>query len=157
MILRPFSPSGGDAALIAGFMCSTGRAFEDDVEEWVRTRAVSWLNDMPKAVFQRRQLQVVEDAGTAAAVAAWQDIVRVDLEGIWLEVLAVATTAQHGGTGQQAYDLVVDELRTVERDGDVLAGLVHVDNDRSQRLLKRNGWRAVAAWEGDHELWVGQI
>ncbi len=157
MILRPFSPAVGDAATLALFACSTGTPFEDDVEEWIQTHAVGWLNDIPKAVFQRRQLALLEDAGAVAAVAAWQDIVRVDLEGIWLEVLAVGLTSQHGGRGQEAYELVIDHLRTVERDGDLLAGLVHVDNDRSQRMLTRNGWRAVAPWEGNHELWVGQI
>lgn len=86
-----------------------------------------------------------------------QDIVRVDLEGIWLEVLAVAGTSQHGGRGQEAFDLVIDQLRTVERDADLLAGLVHVDNHGSQRMLTRHGWRAVASWDDDHELWVRQI
>ena len=157
MILRSFRPSAGDAALLEQFACSTGPAFDDEVEEWIQTRSVGWLNDTPRAVFQRRQLVLFEDAGALVAVAAWQDIVQVDLEGFWLEVLAVAATAQHGGNGQEVYDLVVRELWTVERDGDVLAGLVRVDNHRSQRMLTRNGWRAVAEWEDDHELWVGQI
>ncbi len=159
MIPRPFGPSAGDAALLEQFACSTstGPAFEEEVEEWIQTRAVGWLNDTPRAVFQRRELVLLEDAGAVVALAAWQDIVRVDLEGIWIEVLAVAATAQHGGNGQEAYDLVVHELRTVERDGDVLAGLVHVENHRSQRMLTRNGWRALGGWEDDHELWVGRI
>ena len=40
---------------------------------------MGWLNDTPRAVFQRRQLVLLEDAGAVVAVAAWQDIVRVDL------------------------------------------------------------------------------
>ena len=52
---------------------------------------------------------------------------------------------------------MIDHVRPVERDGDLLAGLVHLDNHRSQRMLTRNGWRAVAPWEDDHELWIGQI
>jgi hypothetical protein len=155
--LRAFSPSAGDAALLVAFECSTGVGFEDDVENWIRNDAVGWLNDMPKTVFQRRQLVLLEDAGAIAAISAWQDIVRVDLEGIWLEVLAVASAAQHRGRGQEAYDLVVNELHTVERDGDALAGLVHRDNDRSQRLLARNGWQVVAQWDDVHDLWVGSL
>ena len=102
MILRPFSPSAGDAALLADFACSTGPAFEREVEEWIQAHAVGWLNDVPKAVFQRRQLVILEDAGAVAAVAALQDIVRVDLEGIWLEVLAVAVTSQYAGGARRA-------------------------------------------------------
>ena len=100
MIPRPFSPDGGDAAFLEQFAYSTGPGFEDEVEEWIRTYAVGWLNDTPRAVFQPRQLVVLEDAGAVVAVAAWQDIVRVDLEGIWIEVLPVAAAAQHGGKGR---------------------------------------------------------
>jgi hypothetical protein len=52
------------------------------------------------------------------------------------------------------YDLVVEHLRTVDREGDHLAGLVHVDNQRSKRLLASAGWTSVTQWD-DHELWVG--
>lgn len=85
-----------------------------------------------------------------------QDIVRVDLEGIWLEVLAVEFDHQHGGQGHAAYELTIDHLRMIERDGDQLAGLVHVDNHRSRRLLTAHGWSSVATWD-DHELWVGSL
>lgn len=156
MILRAFDPSAEDVARLAEFACSTGPAYEDDVEDWIRTRSLGWLNDVPKAIFQRRQLMLVEDGADLVAVSAWQDIVQVDLDGIWLEVLAVASTSQHGGRGQQAYDLVLEHLRGVDRDGSVLAGLVHVDNQRSQRLLTRNDWQSVAPWH-DHELWVGRL
>ena len=40
---------------------------------------MGWLNDTPRAVFQRRQLVLLEDAGAVVVVTAWQDIVRVDL------------------------------------------------------------------------------
>jgi hypothetical protein len=117
---------------------------------------VSWANDLPRARFQRRTLAFIENGEAAVAVVAWQDIVRVDLEGIWLEVLAVQLEHQHGGRGQAAYELTIDHLRTIERDGDHLAGLVHVDNDRSRRLLTAAGWSSVAPWD-DHELWVGAL
>jgi RimJ/RimL family protein N-acetyltransferase len=80
----------------------------------------------------------------------------VDLEGIWLEVLAVALDHQHGGLGQAAYELTIDHLRTVERDSDHLAGLVHIDNHRTKRLLTAVGWSSIARWD-DHELWVGAL
>lgn len=57
---------------------------------------------------------------------------------------------------QAAYELTIDHLRTIERDGDHLAGLVHVDNHRSKRLLTACGWSSVAPWD-DHELWVGSL
>jgi hypothetical protein len=97
---------------------------------------------------------IEDDDGATVAVAAWQDITRVDLEGIWLEVLAVAVAHQHAGRGRAVYDLVVEHIRTVDREGDHLAGLVHVDNQRSKRLLARAGWTSVTQWD-DHELWVG--
>lgn len=156
MNLRPFDAATGDAARLDEFRCSTGAPFEDDVEAWIRADAVVWANDLPRARFQRRTLALVEDGATTAGVVAWQDITRVDLEGIWLEVLAVELDHQHGGRGHAAYELTVDHLRTIERDGDRLAGLVHVDNDRSKRLLAAVGWSSVAPWD-DHELWVGSL
>lgn len=156
MILREYDPAGGDAARLAAFTCSTGSLFEDEVEDWIQTKAVGWLNDMPRATFQRRVLGLMEDHGSLVAVVAWQDIVRVDLEGIWLEVLSVSVEHQHRGRGQDVYALTIDHLRTIDRDGDHLAGLVHVDNSRSKRLLATVGWTAVSTWD-DHELWVGRV
>ena len=156
MNLRPFDAAASDAARLDQFRCSTGASFEDNVETWIRNDAVAWANDLPRAQFQRRTLALVEDGASTAAVVAWKDITRVDLEGIWLEVLAVALDHQHGGQGQAAYELTIDHLRTIERDGDHLAGLVHVDNHRSKRLLTAVGWSSVAPWD-DHELWVGSL
>lgn len=156
MILRAFDASRGDAARLGAFACSTGAPFETEVEEWIRTTAVVWLNDVPRARFQRRSVGFIEDADQLIAVVAWQDIARIDLEGIWLEVLAVGLTHQHGGNGSRTYDVTVDHLRTIDRDGDNLAGLVHVDNGRSQRLLAAKHWSAVATW-GDDELWIGSL
>lgn len=155
MSLREFDASGGDAPRLAGFSCSTGPPYEDDVEAWICTAAIGWLNDIPRARFQRRSIGLVEDGDELFAVVAWQDVARVDVDGIWLEVLAVNVTRQHGGHGARAYDTTADHLRTVDRNGNNLAGLVHVDNRRSQRLLTA-GWRTVATWD-DHELWVGQL
>lgn len=157
MNLRLFDPAGPDAHALAGFACSTGASFEDDVQIWVRSDAIGWLNDLPKSVFQRRHLALVEDGSSVVAVTAWQDIIRVDLDGIWLEVLAVASGSQHGGIGQATFDLVIDHLRTVDRDGDHVVGVVHADNWRSQRLLDRNDWKGVVAWDADHELWAGRL
>lgn len=120
MIHRPFAP-GPDAQRLAAFRCSTG-TYEDDVEHWINHDAVAWLNDIPYATFQRRNLHLVEDdAGGLVGVFAWQDIVRVDLEGIWLEVLAVAVDHQHHGTGRAVLTLAKSHVATVESDGDAIA------------------------------------
>lgn len=87
---------------------------------------------------------------------AWQDIVRVDIEGIWLEVLAVDISHQHSGRGRQVYDLPVDHLGTIDRDGDHIAGLVHQDNERSKRLLTEVGWTFVSPSD-DYELWAASF
>ena len=156
MNLRPFAGASGDAARLARFRCSAGAPFEGEVEAWIRSHAVDWANDLPRARFQRRTLPFIETGNATVAVVVWQDITRVDLEGIWLEVLAVALDHQHGGQGQAAYDLTIAHLRAVDRDGDHLAGLVHVGNHRSKRLLTAVGWSSVAFWD-DHELWVGSL
>lgn len=155
MILRDYDPAW-DGLRLAAFSCSTGLPFEEEVERWVRADALGWLNDVPRATFQRRVIGLVEQSDSLVAVVAWQDIARVDLEGIWLEVLAVNVDHQHGGNGAAAYELVVDRLRAVDRDGDHLAGLVHLDNVRSKRLLAAKGWAYVST-SGDHELWVGSL
>lgn len=156
MILRPFDPAAGDGARLAGFTCSTGQPFEDEVEAWIRTQATLWLNDIPRTTFQHRVLALIEEGDDLIAVVAWQDIIRVDIEGIWLEVLAVESSNQHAGQGRRAYDLVVEHLRTIERDGDHLAGLVHRDNDRSKRLLGAVGWSFISPSD-DYELWIGSL
>lgn len=155
MNLRGYDPAT-DGARLAVFRCSTGAAFEDEVEQWIRADAIGWVNDLPRARFQRRMLSLIEENGDLVAVAAWQDITRVDLEGVWLEVLAVSLDHQHHGHGVASYDLVLDHLRSIERDGDHPAGLVHVDNARSKRLLDSRGWTFVSQW-GDHGLWVGRL
>jgi predicted N-acetyltransferase YhbS len=157
VILRPYQPEGEDEAVLAAFACSTGEPFEDEVEDWIQTRAISWVNDTPRATFQRRALAFIEDDfGSVVAVVAWQDVVIVDLDGIWLEVLAVSLDHENKGIGREVYDMTVEHLRTVDRDGDHLAGLVHVDNRRSMRLLSHVGWASVARLD-DHELWAGNL
>lgn len=80
MKLRPFDAAAGDAARLGWFRCSSGASFEDEVEAWIRTDAVAWANDLPRALFQRRTLALIEDGAATAVVVAWQDITRVDLE-----------------------------------------------------------------------------
>ena len=157
MRLRPYQPSGDDHQRLSAFRCSTGLDFEDDVEQWITTDALVWLNDVPRAVYQRRQLGLIEDdAGDLTAVVAWQDIADITIDGIWLKVLAVSLGHQHAGTGRAAYDITLGHLWTLEREGDHLAGLVHVNNQRSKRLLESVGWTNAALWD-HHELWVGSL
>ena len=56
MILRDFDTGGGDAERLSTFTCSTGEPFEDEVQEWIRSTSVAWLNDVPRTTFQRRAL-----------------------------------------------------------------------------------------------------
>lgn len=156
MRLRPYEATGDDRQRLSEFRCSIGPAFEDDVERWITTDAVAWLNDVPRSVYQRRQIALIEDDANLAAVVAWQDIADIPIDGIWLKVLAVGLDHQHAGAGHAAYDITVEHLRGLEREGDHLAGLVHVDNERSKRLLASVGWTVVDDLD-DHELWVGQL
>lgn len=157
MRLRPYEATADDPQRLSTFRCSTGLAVEDDVERWITTDARTWLNDVPRATYQQRQLGLIDDdAGALAAVIAWQDIADIPLEGIWLKALAVSLDHQHAGNGRAAYDITVDHLRTIDHEGDHIAGLVHVDNQRSKRLLASVGWTDVALWD-DHELWVGSL
>jgi len=96
VILRDYDVAV-DTDVLAGFTCSSGAPFEDEVEAWIRTEAVAWINDVPRATFQRRRLGIIQDDAAVLAIVAWQDIVRVDLDGIWLEVLAVGRDHQHRG------------------------------------------------------------
>lgn len=157
MIIRAFQANGDDPAGLAAFECSTVLPFEDSVQQWIRRDAIGWVTDVPRATFQRRALAFVDDdGGDVVAVVAWQDITRIDIEGIWLEVLAVGLDHQHRGNGQAVLDATLEHLRTIDRDGDRVAGLVHPDNTRSKRLLTRAGWTDVAVLDG-HELWVGAL
>lgn len=148
---------GADPAILTSFRCSTGRPYETEVEQWINRHAIAWANDLPRAVFQRRVAAIADgDDVQPVGVVAWQDIVRVDIEGIWLEVLAVALDHQHRGMGRVLLDATIAHLRTVDREGDHLAGLVHPDNIACKRLLTSAGWTGLTTMEG-HELWVGTL
>lgn len=141
---------------LASFRCSTGESYEDEVERWINRYAIAWANDVPRARFQRRVLTVAKAGSDAVGVVAWQDITRVDLDGIWLEVLAINGDLQRRGSGQRLLQLISEHLRAIDRDGDHLAGLVHPDNLRCKRLLTSAGWTQVTTMD-QHELWLGSI
>ena len=155
MILRPFAV-GVDAVRLGAFRCSTGPAYEAEVEQWINRDAARWVNDAPHATFQRRCLHVVEESGDLVAVIAWQDIAWIDVEGIWIEVLAVAVAQQHRGTGRAVLRLVLDHLATVDREGDAVAGLVHPDHHRSHAMLTAAGWTEIGEMDG-YILMVGSL
>lgn len=158
MILRLFDAAAGDTQRLAEFTCSTGAGYEDEAQHWIRDQAAAWINDVPRSEFQRRSLALIEDDdATLAAVAAWQDIVRVDVEGIRIEVLGVANSHQQRGAGIAVHQLVIEHVRTADRQGDHLAGLVHIDNARSKRLLTTAGWHSAATWDKHYELWLGGL
>jgi hypothetical protein len=90
------------------------------------------------------------------AVFAWRDIVEIDADGIWLEVVAVSTARRHSGVGRQVLALVRAHLVAVEREGDVIAGLVHPGNVGSQAMLVDAGWQALREMRG-YRLMVGRI
>jgi hypothetical protein len=153
---RPYRP-GPDDSTLAGFRCSTGTAFEDEVEAWINHDAIAWLNDLPYATFQRRHLSPVEAAdGEAIAVYAWQDITRIDIDGIWLEVLAVAVNHQHSGAGRAVLAEAKTHIVATPHDGEAIAGLVHPDNHRSRNMLLVDGWTNIGQLEG-HDLLVGRL
>lgn len=79
---------------------------------------MGWANDLPRARFRRRTLAFIEDGEATVSVVAWQDIVRVDLEGIWLEVLAVELDHQHVGSPET---LPITKLSTSSMGGVTLA------------------------------------
>lgn len=140
MKLRRVRAGADDPAVLASFACSSGSPFDDDVERWVQTTAIGWANDVPRATFQRRGLAIVDDEiGAMAAVVAWQDITRVDLDGVLLECLAVNRDHQHRGCGREVLDATMEHLRGIDHDGNHVAGLVHPDNTRGQRLLASAG------------------
>lgn len=146
-----------DSRRLKRFRCSTGQPFENDVERWINRKAFAWLHDLPYAAFQHRSLHVVEDEDNELiAVFAWQDIVRVDVEGIWLEVLAVSLEHQHQGTGRAVLTAAKAHLVTTERDGDAIVALVHPDNDRSRRLVSDDGWIRVSELDG-HDLVASRL
>lgn len=142
-----------DPTALATFRCSTGAPFEDEVQTWIRDHSLAWVNDVPRARFQRRALHLVEEDSTCIGVVAWQDIARIDVDGIWLEVLALDVDHQGAGVGSRLLDATTDHLRGIDRDGDHLAGLVHPDNTRCQQLLSSAGWQCIAAPDG-HQLWI---
>ena len=145
MIHRSFQPRR-DGPALTGFRCSTGPAFEDDVEQWVN-QGGGPLAERPSVYdFPAANLELVEDdRGDLVAVYARQDITRIDVEGIWLEVLAVAVDGQHCGTGRTVLAEAKTRIAVPPHDGQVIAGLVHPDNTQSCSVPWPSIWWALVA------------
>jgi hypothetical protein len=157
IVVRPASERDGPA--LGAFRCSTGHAFEQEVEDFVRQKALR-LALWPEADY--RLLLVLDDERIAGCAAHHRDaLLLVDrtIVATRLSLLALARADQGRRLedGRRLSDLVmstliVDALKT--RESDVLTAIVARDNLRSIRLCERNGLRSQIRYDVDHvRLW----
>jgi hypothetical protein len=146
--IRVRAAGEADRTALATFRCSTGRWYEQEVEDHVRADALRAALASPGAY----RLLVVHEERRLIACAAHQPEVLVRNEGralmtTRLQVLALALE-QRGrrlADGRKLADLVMgtlirDALET--RPGDVLTGIVARENVASLTLCERHGLRS---------------
>jgi hypothetical protein len=148
-----------DGPILATFCCSTGYAYDQEVEDFVRRKALQ-IALAPESDYR---LLLVLDAGRLAGCAAHhrEALLLVDrtivATRLSLLALSLADQGRRLDDGRRLSDLVmstliVDALET--RESDVLTALVARDNLRSIRLCERNGLRSQVRYDINHvRLW----
>jgi hypothetical protein len=145
LVVREARESDDDA--LAGFSCSTGPWFEDEVEHHIRVDALACAlaSDGPLSY----RLLLFEEDGKLCAVGAHQpEFITLStgtvLPATRLVVLGLSLDCQGRVTadGERYSDVALSGLMRdalMRNDSDVLTTLVALENARSQRLCRRVG------------------
>lgn len=136
-----------DTAALATFRCSTGAWFEDEVEDYIRTRAMGHA-----AAKDNYHLLVACEGPRILAVLGHADeaLIFPDGDTSWaarLQVVAIATTDQGRqlSNAGRLSDVLMATLITAalrEHETEVVTAIVAQENSRSIALCERNGLRS---------------
>lgn len=151
--------TAGDGGILAEFQCSTGPWYEQEVESFVRERALEQALALSEGY---RLLLVLEGKRLIGCIAHHRELlVRADgaqadtVAATRLHLLAIAV----GDQGRRLDDgtrlsdkvmatLIADALET--RGYEVLTGIVALDNLRSMALCERHGLRSQVRYDLRH-------
>jgi hypothetical protein len=153
----------GDAHSLDAFRCSTGPWYEQEVEDYVRSRALAQALENPGSY---RLLLVLESDVLIACLAHHLEMLLRDrgngIVAARLHVLAISI--EHQGRrlagGTRLSDIVMAtliadalEIREVE----VATAIVASENLRSIALCERNGLRSQVQYNGSHIRLSGRL
>ena len=133
--------------MLGAFECSTGPWYEDEVQNYVRARALEHARRKPG----RYHLLLAFDGGRLVAVGAHADealfLPDETVRAIRLQVLAVGLADQGRvlASGHRLADVVLATLiddATRVRPTDLATAIVAAENLRSISLCERNGLRS---------------
>jgi hypothetical protein len=163
MVVRP--ATAADAGLLAGFQCSTGPWYEQDVESFVRERALEQALALSDAY---RLLLVLEGKRPIGCMAHHHEMLLTGdgrsspIFATRLHLLAIATDDQGRklDDGTRLSDklmttLIADALET--RGNAVLTGIVALENLRSMALCERHGMRSQVQYDTRHARLSGHF
>jgi L-amino acid N-acyltransferase YncA len=160
VVVRP--PGEGDHEAVSSFACSTGRWYEDEVQEYVRTRALQDARRLRGYAFL-----VAEEAERLIACMAYTPEAieygeRNMILAMRLQVLAIATADQGrvlqsaGRLSDALLQTLIAEAAPMAADG-LLTVIVARDNLRSVRLCERNGFGSQIAHSTDYVRMFGRF
>ena len=141
--------AASDAALLAGFTCSRGEWYEDEVEDFISHHALDYA--AWRAPLDHQLLLFLSGDELVAVGAHEQALLKGGLTGTHLAVAAIALPHQGAklDDGGQLSDFVLDTLlsdagaaaaRGAPSRAPVAHALVARDNDRSLAVLRRRGF-----------------
>jgi hypothetical protein len=164
------SVSQEDTDLLSKFRCSTGAAYEDDVDEFIRNRLLYWTFAPGAALDDPRSLLLTDEADPSRLVAVVAHERLTDLllrgeplDGTKAQVVAVSLDCRGIRiAGRRVGDLAFEALRNDARTrtpqrGRVLAAAVDKANEASLRLCDRQGLSLTVHRTGDTIWRVGEL
>lgn len=152
-----------DADSIDAFRCSTGRWYEEEVEDYVRSRALSLALDTPTNF--RLLLAFEEDRLIGCCAHRLEGLMRGDghlLLAVRLQLMAIATGDQGRvlDNGERLSDLlmqsILSDALSTQGTG-VLTAIVARDNLRSLALCERHGLRSQVEYDHRHVRLTGRF
>ncbi|HEU0251006.1 MAG TPA: hypothetical protein VFR48_09810 [Solirubrobacteraceae bacterium] len=155
--------SEDDAADFGAFECSTGTWYEDEVQAYVREKALTHARESSESY---RLLVAVERARLIAVAAHTNDVLIMPDDGTCmaarLQVLAISVTDQgrrlHGGT--HLSDVLMATLIADAMDRqrtDVITAIVAGENLRSVALCERNGLHSQTRYSSRYLRLTGRL
>jgi hypothetical protein len=139
----------GDADILAGFSCSRGEWYEDEVDNFIREHALDYAGS--RALLDHQLLLFVRGDELVAVGAHEQALLSGGLTGTHLAIVAIALP--HQGTrledGGRLSDFVLAALLSDARNADArnepprdpyVHAVVAYENDRSLTVLRRRGF-----------------
>lgn len=154
LIVRAAQEEDGPA--LTTFRCATGPWFEQEVEDFIHTHALTLA--LSAEGLYRLLLVVEDDRLVGCAGHHLEGIVRGDgklLMATRLQLLALSRTDQGRrlDDGRRLSDLVMETVKfdaLETRAGRVLTAIVARDNIRSIRLAERHGLRSQVRYDSRH-------